>query len=72
MLDKREGYEFGETLLRRGRDEVAVALGVDGDGDDEEQGQVEYGLNSRDGQSGVEATTDQSSEIPAKSNGIEQ
>lgn len=31
VLDKKEGYEFGETLLRRGRDEVAVALGVDGD-----------------------------------------
>lgn len=31
VLDKKEGYEFGETLLRRGKDEVAVALGVDGD-----------------------------------------
>jgi hypothetical protein len=30
-LDKKEGYEFAETLLRRGREEVAVALGVDGD-----------------------------------------
>jgi hypothetical protein len=31
VLDKKEGYEFAETLLRRGKDEVAVALGVDGD-----------------------------------------
>jgi hypothetical protein len=31
VLDKKEGYEFAETLLRRGREEVAVALGVDGD-----------------------------------------
>lgn len=31
VLDKKEGYEFGETLLRRGKDEVAVALGVEGD-----------------------------------------
>lgn len=30
VLDKKEGYEFAETLLRRGRDEVAVALGVEG------------------------------------------
>ncbi|WOO80503.1 Conserved oligomeric Golgi complex subunit 6 [Vanrija pseudolonga] len=28
VLDKNEGYEFAETLLRRGRDEVEVALGV--------------------------------------------
>lgn len=28
VLDKKEGYEFAETLLRRGRDEVEVALGV--------------------------------------------
>ncbi|OXG10479.1 hypothetical protein C366_06721 [Cryptococcus neoformans Tu401-1] len=31
VLDKAEGYEFGETMLRRGREEVGVALGV-GDG----------------------------------------
>ena len=31
VLDKKEGYEFAETLLRRGKEEVAVALGVDGD-----------------------------------------
>lgn len=36
VLDKKEGYEFGETLLRRGKDEVAVALGVDGDEYEEE------------------------------------
>ena len=30
-MDKKEGYEFAETLLRRGKEEVAVALGVDGD-----------------------------------------
>lgn len=30
VLDKKEGYEFAETLLRRGREEVAVALGVEG------------------------------------------
>jgi len=30
-LDRKEGYEFAETLLRRGKEEVAVALGVDGD-----------------------------------------
>ncbi|RSH94849.1 Golgi transport complex subunit 6 [Saitozyma podzolica] len=35
VLDKKEGYEFAETLLRRGREEVAVALGV---GEDEELG----------------------------------
>ncbi|ORX35318.1 putative intra-golgi transport-related protein [Kockovaella imperatae] len=29
VLDKKEGYEFAETLLRRGKEEVAVALGVD-------------------------------------------
>lgn len=28
VLDKKEGYEFGETMIRRGREEVAVALGV--------------------------------------------
>lgn len=28
ILDKKEGYEFAETLLRRGREEVEVALGV--------------------------------------------
>ena len=28
VLDKKEGYEFAETLLRRGREEVEVALGV--------------------------------------------
>lgn len=39
VLDKKEGYEFAETLLRRGRDEVAVALGVDG-GLDEQNGVV--------------------------------
>ena len=34
VLDKKEGYEFAETLLRRGKDEVAVALGVhDEDGE---------------------------------------
>jgi hypothetical protein len=32
VLDKKEGYEFAETLLRRGREEVTVALGV---GEDE-------------------------------------
>jgi hypothetical protein len=31
VLDRKEGYEFAETLLRRGKEEVAVALGVDGD-----------------------------------------
>ncbi len=37
VLDKKEGYEFAETLLRRGREEVAVALGVAGeDGETEE------------------------------------
>lgn len=29
VLDKKEGYEFAETLLRRSKEEVAVALGVD-------------------------------------------
>ncbi|KAK4686174.1 conserved oligomeric Golgi complex subunit 6, partial [Tremellales sp. Uapishka_1] len=29
VLDKKEGYEFGETMLRRGKEEVAVALGVE-------------------------------------------
>ncbi|WVQ77320.1 hypothetical protein IAR50_007004 [Cryptococcus sp. DSM 104548] len=28
VLDKGEGYEFGETMLRRGREEVGVALGI--------------------------------------------
>lgn len=28
VQDKKEGYEFPETLLRRGKDEVQVALGV--------------------------------------------
>lgn len=28
VMDKKEGYEFPETLLRRGKDEVQVALGV--------------------------------------------
>lgn len=36
MLDKAEGYEFGETMLRRGRDEVGVALGVGEDWELEE------------------------------------
>ncbi|OCF45140.1 hypothetical protein I317_00942 [Kwoniella heveanensis CBS 569] len=31
VLDAKEGYEFGETMLRRGREEVGVALGVDFD-----------------------------------------
>ncbi|WVR03673.1 hypothetical protein IAU60_000668 [Kwoniella sp. DSM 27419] len=38
VLDPKEGYEFGETMLRRGREEVGVALGVgeeDWDSDDE-------------------------------------
>ena len=34
ILDKKEGYEFAETLLRRGKDEVAVALGVAADLDE--------------------------------------
>lgn len=34
MLDGKEGYEFGETMLRRGREEVGVALGVLGEGDE--------------------------------------
>ncbi|WVO14670.1 hypothetical protein L204_102307 [Cryptococcus depauperatus] len=29
VLDKSEGYEFGETMLRRGREEVGVALGIE-------------------------------------------
>jgi hypothetical protein len=29
VLDKANGYEFAETLLRRGKEEVAVALGVE-------------------------------------------
>lgn len=29
VLDKKEGYEFGETMVRRDRGEVAVALGVE-------------------------------------------
>ncbi|EIW66514.1 hypothetical protein TREMEDRAFT_34802 [Tremella mesenterica DSM 1558] len=29
VLDKNEGYEFAETLLRRGKEEVSVALGVE-------------------------------------------
>lgn len=36
MLDKAEGYEFGETMLRRGREEVGVALGVGEDWESEE------------------------------------
>lgn len=32
VLDAKEGYEFRETLLRRGKDEVQVALGVQPDG----------------------------------------
>lgn len=28
VLDKNEGYEFPETLLRRGKEEVQVALGI--------------------------------------------
>jgi hypothetical protein len=32
VLDPAEGYEFRETLLRRGREEVEVALGVFGEG----------------------------------------
>ncbi|WWC66611.1 uncharacterized protein I206_100514 [Kwoniella pini CBS 10737] len=39
VLDPKEGYEFGETMLRRGREEVGVALGVgemDDDWDEED------------------------------------
>lgn len=36
VLDKAEGYEFGETMLRRGREEVGVALGVGEDWESEE------------------------------------
>lgn len=43
VLDKKEGYEFAETLLRRGKEEVAVALGVDGD-------DSEYEMPDLDGQ----------------------
>ncbi|WVQ78637.1 hypothetical protein IAT38_000724 [Cryptococcus sp. DSM 104549] len=39
VLDGKEGYEFGETMLRRGREEVGVALGVEGDEDWEGEGQ---------------------------------
>ncbi|WRT63924.1 uncharacterized protein IL334_000851 [Kwoniella shivajii] len=28
VLDQKEGFEFGETMLRRGKEEVGVALGV--------------------------------------------
>lgn len=49
VLDKKEGYEFGETLLRRGRDEVAVALGVDGDEHEEE-----YVVDHQPGDGGAE------------------
>jgi hypothetical protein len=44
-LDKKEGYEFAETLLRRGKEEVAVALGVDGD--DYEYSEVVEPVESR-------------------------
>jgi len=37
VLDKKEGYEFAETLLRRGREEVAVALGVASEDEDLEK-----------------------------------
>ena len=37
VLDKKEGYEFAETLLRRGREEVAVALGVSREDEEEEE-----------------------------------
>lgn len=37
VLDKKEGYEFAETLLRRGREEVAVALGVASEDEDLEE-----------------------------------
>ncbi|WVW82047.1 hypothetical protein I302_104052 [Kwoniella bestiolae CBS 10118] len=38
VLDPKEAYEFGETMLRRGREEVAIALGVgeEDEWDDEE------------------------------------
>ncbi|ORY21431.1 putative intra-golgi transport-related protein [Naematelia encephala] len=36
VLDEKEGYEFRETLLRRGRAEVEVALGVVGEDEEEE------------------------------------
>ena len=49
VLDKKEGYEFAETLLRRGKEEVAVALGVDGDDSEfaetvQSMGEVESGV----------------------------
>lgn len=37
ILDPKEGYEFAETLLRRGREEVAVALGVSSGDDSTEE-----------------------------------
>ncbi|WVF66103.1 hypothetical protein IAT40_000842 [Kwoniella sp. CBS 6097] len=42
VLDPKEGYEFGETMLRRGREEVGVALGVDFDDDEEEEEEEKY------------------------------
>lgn len=86
VLDKKEGYEFGETLLRRGRDEVAVALGVDGDeredehegdygngnGNDIVDGEVEAGLESVTNDSATEQI-DGAGEAPASnSNGDRQ
>ena len=65
VLDKREGYEFGETLLRRGRDEVAVALGVDGDEPEEE-----YVANEQE-QSGEPATEKPRTSEAIASNGNE-
>ncbi|ODN77170.1 hypothetical protein L202_05695 [Cryptococcus amylolentus CBS 6039] len=37
VLDKGEGYEFGETMLRRGREEVGVALGVGEEWDSQDE-----------------------------------
>lgn len=52
-MDRKEGYEFAETLLRRGKEEVAVALGVDGDEGEfaetvQSMGQVEVQSPSHD------------------------
>ncbi|WWD09169.1 hypothetical protein V865_007291 [Kwoniella europaea PYCC6329] len=45
VLDPKEAYEFGETMLRRGREEVAIALGVneDDEWDEDEEDTLRLG-----------------------------
>ncbi|WWC58354.1 uncharacterized protein I303_100894 [Kwoniella dejecticola CBS 10117] len=77
VLDPKEGYEFGETMLRRGREEVGVALGVgEIDESDEEDTEKYIGSDAIDPQEGqtiedgAELDQQQKGEILRRDSGV--